>query len=170
MKSQIKNASPQKTMFQRTDRARLLADAAKTLYGYLTNLKTNHLNVTIDNYRELGVILNRLKSAKGSDLEYIRLTLVASLENLLASIDLLSKYKDLLAQYKTTLAQAQILDNVDTILEYLKNIKTTLFPEVNVTVMRAEIRQEYIIYIQRYGPPLNGVFDVTLLANIMAEI
>lgn len=170
MKSQFKNAVSRKTVFQPTDRTRLLANAAKTLYGYLTNMKTNHLNVTMDNYRVLGVILNRLNTAKGSDLEYIRLTLVASLENLMASVERESKYKDLLAQYKKTLSQAKILDNVDSILEYLKNIKTSLFPEVVVTVMRAEIRLEYAIYIQRYGAPLNGNFDVTLLANIMAEI
>lgn len=148
----------------------MLADAAKTLYGYLTNLKTNHLNVTLDNYRELGVVLNNLKSAKGSDLEYIRLTLVTSLESLMATVDLLVKYKDLIEQYKTAVTQAKILDNVDSILAYLKNIKTALFPDVVVTVMRAEIRQEYALYIQRYGPPKDGVFDVTLLANIMAEI
>jgi hypothetical protein len=170
MKTQISKAFSQKTSFQRRNKTRMIAAAAQTLYGYLTNLKTNHLNVTVDNYRELGNILNKLKSAKGSDVEYIRMTLVASLESLMATVDLLLKYKDLVEKYKATLAQANILDNVDTILEYLKNIKTTLFPDVVVTVMRAEIRQEYALYIQRYGPPLNGQFDVTLLANIMAEI
>jgi hypothetical protein len=31
------------------------------------------------------------------------------------------------------------------------------------------VRVEYIIYIQRYGPPINGVFDEDLLNGLRAE-
>ena len=31
-------------------------------------------------------------------------------------------------------------------------------------------KQEYITYIQRYGPPINGIFDIIYLELIRAEI
>ena len=159
-----------KTVFQDKDNLKLLAAAAKTLEGYLSNLKTRHLTITLDEYKELGVQLNHLKSIKGSDFEYIRQTLVSSLETLMAAVGILANYADLLSRYEATLAQAKILDNVDSILAYLKQIKVSLFPDAVVVVQKALIKEEYAIYIQRYGPPKDGVFDVTLLANIMAEI
>ena len=170
MSSQIYKSSLKTTVFRGRDNFKLLANAAKILEGYLSNLKTRHLTITIDDYKELGVQLNRLKSIKGSDFEYIRQTLVSSLETLMAAVALLANYGNLLGRYEATLAQAKILDNVDTILAYLNQIKVSLFPDAVVTTQRALIKEEYALYIQRYGPPVDGVFDVTLLANIMAEI
>ena len=35
---------------------------------------------------------------------------------------------------------------------------------------RVSVKQEYIIYIKRYGPPFQGVFDPERLAIIRAQI
>jgi len=170
MKSQIFGASLQKSVFRRKEKTAVLAAAAETLEGYLINLKTNELNITLDDYQQLAVLLNQLRSVKGSDFEYIRQTLVTSLETMLATLNLLARYNDLKNRFEAALAQAKILDNVDTTLAYLKQIRVSLFPDAVVVVQKAQIREEYALYVQRYGPPKDGLFDVTLLANIMAEI
>jgi len=33
-----------------------------------------------------------------------------------------------------------------------------------------QVKQEYILYIKRYGPPVNGIFDEDLLTILRAEI
>lgn len=32
------------------------------------------------------------------------------------------------------------------------------------------VKREYIIYLERYGPPTNGIFDPALLSSIKAEL
>jgi len=32
------------------------------------------------------------------------------------------------------------------------------------------VKMEYVYYIQRYGPPINGIFDIIYLDLIRAEI
>ena len=96
--------------------------------------------------------------------------MLTSLETLIATVSLLGRYNNLLTNFETALTQAKILDNVDTINAYLKQIRVSLFPDAVVTVQKVQIRQEYALYIKRYGPPLNGLFNVRLLARIMAEI
>jgi hypothetical protein len=34
----------------------------------------------------------------------------------------------------------------------------------------ATIRYEYLVYLQRYGPPINGIFDPIYLDLIRAEL
>jgi hypothetical protein len=170
MTSRFYDASTPKTVIQSTNKTKLLSRAAKTLSGYLLNLQSSTLSVTTDKYQALGVILQQLKSAKGTDFEYIRTTLVHALETLMALVNLYVSNKDLLTKFDQVVKQAKILDNIQTILAYLKTFSGSLFPDSIVTVTPAVVRQEYAIYLKRYGKPANGVFDVALLANILAEI
>ena len=159
-----------KTVFQPKNKSNGLAVSAKTLDEYQINLQKDNLTISIEEYQQLGDELINLKLIKGSELDIIRNSMLTSLETLIATVSLLGRYNNLLTNFETALTQAKILDNVDTINAYLKQIRVSLFPDAVVTVQKVQIRQEYALYIKRYGPPLNGLFNVRLLARIMAEI
>jgi hypothetical protein len=163
-------APTSKTVFQAKDKTNELAITARTLEGYNINLKTDNLTITIDQYQQLGDELTKLKLVKGSQLDIIRNALLASLETLMATVGLLARYGNLLTNFEKTLAQARILDSTEAVQAYLKQIRVSLFPDAVVQVQKVQIRQEYALYIKRYGPPPNGLFNVRLLARIMAEI
>ncbi len=42
--------------------------------------------------------------------------------------------------------------------------------EIDVPVPPIAVKQEYLIYIKRYGPPINGIFDPIYLDLIRAEL
>ena len=46
----------------------------------------------------------------------------------------------------------------------------TGLPNMSVTVVAPSIKKEYIIYINKYGMPPNGLFDVGLLADIIQSL
>ena len=41
---------------------------------------------------------------------------------------------------------------------------------IDVPKMVVGVKYEYIVYIQRYGPPMNGVFDESILAALRTEL
>lgn len=45
-----------------------------------------------------------------------------------------------------------------------------IFAEIEVADVNLQIKYEYVIYIERHGPPIDGIFDETLLAQIRAEM
>jgi hypothetical protein len=42
--------------------------------------------------------------------------------------------------------------------------------KIDTPVMVIGVKYEYVLYIQRYGPPENGLFDETILAELRAEL
>jgi hypothetical protein len=42
--------------------------------------------------------------------------------------------------------------------------------KIDTPKMVIGVKYEYVLYIQRYGPPENGVFDETILTNLRAEL
>jgi hypothetical protein len=45
-----------------------------------------------------------------------------------------------------------------------------LFASIDVPKMNLEVKYEYIEYITRYGPPIDGIFDETKLAELRVEL
>jgi hypothetical protein len=45
-----------------------------------------------------------------------------------------------------------------------------LFASIDVPTMNLEVKYEYIEYIKRYGPPLDGIFDESKLALLRNEL
>ena len=56
--------------------------------------------------------------------------------------------------------------------DYVNNLKknVSIFPEMNVTIIRAEIKPEYAEYIKLYGYPQGGIFDMDRLADILINM
>jgi hypothetical protein len=44
------------------------------------------------------------------------------------------------------------------------------FAKIDTPTMVLGIKYEYVLYIQRYGPPENGIFDEAILTNLRAEL
>lgn len=89
--------------------------------------------------------------------------LMASIEQYQYNIDLYTKNVEL-EQYKTILDSDYLV-----ILDYIKKKGLDLIPftEVQMFQIDLELKPWYTQYLQQYGPPTNGVFDLTLLAGIV---
>jgi hypothetical protein len=89
--------------------------------------------------------------------------LMASIEQYQYNIELYTKNTELL-QYETILKGDYLL-----ILDYIKrkNLDLIPFTEVEMFQIDLELKPWYTEYLQLYGPPTNGVFDLTLLAGIV---
>ena len=89
--------------------------------------------------------------------------LMASIEQYQYNIDLYTKNVEL-EQYKTILNSDYLV-----ILDYIKKKRLDLIPftEVQMFQIDLELKPWYTQYLQQYGPPTNGVFDLTLLAGIV---
>ena len=42
--------------------------------------------------------------------------------------------------------------------------------KIDTPKMVLGVKYEYILYIQRYGPPENGIFDETIIGKLRAEL
>lgn len=42
--------------------------------------------------------------------------------------------------------------------------------KIDTPVMVLGVKYEYVLYIQKYGPPENGIFDETILENLRVEL
>jgi len=66
----------------------------------------------------------------------------------------------------------EILDNKDKLLEYLEQQKKTshLFSASATLKVQYELKLWYQVYMERHGPPGDGVFNSELLAEIIEEL
>jgi hypothetical protein len=137
--------------------------------GRIESLKTK---LTLDEYNLLSVTLNQLKIDDNPDscYEKLRLNIVRSLEALMKAIyiyDDLTAYKNNQQKYdiwKNTYFDINLL-----IKRYneLKNGATTFFDNLIIDAPLLTIKQEYSIYIQKYGFPEGGIFEADKIAEIL---
>jgi uncharacterized protein YkvS len=80
--------------------------------------------------------------------------------------------KDMIEGMKLCKEKVDILEDMDKLKEYLDklNRNMVLFEITSTINVNANIKQEYVIYIQRYGFPKDGVFDLEKLSGIIIEI
>jgi len=66
----------------------------------------------------------------------------------------------------------EILENREKLIAYVEKIQTTsyLFSAQATYSSDLEIKLWYKVYLERHGPPGDGVFDSTLLAEIIQEL
>ena len=150
--------------------------------GIFNNLMTNFAagnfqyvasNLTMIKYNNLSVIMSRLTqdSQNFPDYEIIRTTLNNSLKGLLQSVNQYITLQNTQSELAVTKEKAAILTDMKLLQEYLNDLKntTTALPSSNVTVVAAQIKSEYALYIKLYGYPTNGIFDIDKLAYCIYE-
>jgi hypothetical protein len=101
--------------------------------------------------------------------EQIRKTIARSLEGLYQGV--LQHIVLINTEYKLIIASAKasILDDMCKLREYLEHMKETLciLPDSEVSIVTASVKPEYLKYIQKWGYPHGGVFEVDKLAEIL---
>ena len=68
--------------------------------------------------------------------------------------------------------KASILDDMVKLREYINSLKKnmSIFPNIEVTVVKAQIKPEYLEYIKLYGYPENSIFDMDKLGAILISM
>jgi hypothetical protein len=95
---------------------------------------------------------------------------INTLNGLTASIEQYQYNISLYTENDVLRKKAAILDSdYLVILEYIKKKQLDLIPFTAVEMFQIdlELKPWYTQYLQQYGPPTNGVFDLTLLAGIV---
>lgn len=141
--------------------AKLYAD------GNFTTLKTK---LTNDKYAALSLTLGKLRN---SNLEYemIRSSSLSFLQGLQRAALQHIELTNTKTSYNVVKQRADILDDMDRLKEFLIELNskanTSVFGEYSVTAsVSAVISPQYLLYIEKYGFPPDGVFDTARLASI----
>ena len=153
-----------------------LSDFTKQLdYLFLLFSKGQFSRITLiltrEKYNSLALQLLSL-SKTNPVYEQIRKTIARSLEGLYQGV--LQYILLINTEYKLIIAneKASILDDPCKLREYLEHMKETLciIPDSEVSVITASVKPEYLKYIEKYGYPEGGVFEVDKLAEILKSI
>ncbi len=129
------------------------------------------------NKQNLELYSRLLESFKKSSITYpayesVRLVLKLYLQGLTKSIEQYLELENSKIRVSTLSERAAILDNMDKLQEYINGLNRTvnLFRTIPpVAVVEAKILPEHAIYLQKYGYPVGGIFDVKLLNDIIAQ-
>jgi hypothetical protein len=139
----------------------LLTEARKNIL--INNISTdNYYNESITNLKDFVYDSTIFSLYQKETLNTLN-GLMASIEQYQYNITLYTE-NDLLTK------KAAILDDdYLAVLDYIKRKKLDLIPftEVQMFQIDLELKPWYTKYLQLYGPPTNGVFDLTLLAEIV---
>ena len=165
----LKTSSTPANLGSSSNLSPVLASVSFSLNNYLLQFKNSKTPMTTDQATTLAGLLNRIEIPAGSNAENVRQVLLNTIETLLAAINTYTQYQSNLQTVVALASRASILDNLQNLLDYIQLIQTSPFPTSMITVSAAQIKPEYVRYIELYGKPINGAFDPVLLAAILAE-
>lgn len=141
------------------------------LAGELTTLREE---LTLDIYTKYSRKIFSLKTRKLTDTELVRRTAASFLTTLYSSLSIYDDYQIVTLNNNVLKERVKTLDDMDLLRQYLeelqRNLSTEVFGSHDVSVTAVKVDPEYIEYIQLYGYPLNGVFDVDLLGAIAQKM
>lgn len=146
-------------------------ETIKILFTEYTNgnfdVVANALTFSI--YEEISLELNKLKMDERlyPDYEQLRKNYTHVISGLYQSILQYSSLIDTQSKLEQCKERSAILKDPVKLKEYLEQLKQKIFPDSNITIVKASIKPEYLEYIKRYGLPEGNVFDPDKLANIM---
>jgi hypothetical protein len=166
-----------KVKVENEDIYKVLADYSTIIQNmmYLFSLgrfKEVARTLTRNYYQYLSVKLSKITYFDYPIYEQLRRSTKFSLEGLYKSIEQYTKLTNTETVLKNTKAKAAILDDMVKLKEYINGLKkqVSVFPDMNITIIRAEIKPEYAEYIRMYGFPEGGIFDMDKLAEILIRM
>lgn len=159
----------------------LISQAVIDILTYYTNYALGKFedvasSLTEEKFNALSIELYKLKSdcPDTSDYEGIRNIIINTFEALTQMIRQNAEFIALQASFKTVSERASILDDMEKLEEFLsglsKNSGMTFIPDVDVDVPLFGLNPEIETYINLYGFPEGGVFDVDKLAEILLKL
>ena len=156
----------------------VISDCVTTIIGYYSNFALGNFdevreNLTIETFEALSKQLFLFKSslADTSDYEIVRNIIVKSFEALMQMINQLISCEELEVRLEAATKKAAILDDVQALEDYIKKLvesaNVKVLPEVTFTAPLFSIKPEIQRYIDLYGFPEGGVFDVNKLGALV---
>jgi len=182
----IKNVSGQNGVFVTADKNNQLI---LNYYAKLSNIITaiNALMIefaqgrfdlvnsvlTQDLYNTLALQLSSIKQTGKQYLDYenIRTSTTRALAGLFQGIQQYILLQNTSASLIIFKQKASILDDKTKLQDYINSLlgSRCLFPESKVTIISADIKPEYVEYIQMFGFPEGAVFEMDKLATAITS-
>jgi len=134
------------------------------------NIIKTQLNQTLYNNYSLGLYTAR--KPLNATYEKVRKFINTNLEGLLQSINLHNTNTTVTTERDAYKIIADKFNDPNELLAQLNMLRgsMSLFPDQHITVIPVQIKPEYLIYIQTYGYPENGIWDPDLLGAILLSI
>jgi len=156
----------------------VISDCVTTIIGYYSNFALGNFdevreNLTIETFEALSKQLFLFKSslADTSDYEIVRNIIVKSFEALMQMINQFVSCNELEVRLEAATKKAAILDDVQALEDYIKKLvesaNVKVLPEVTFTAPLFSVKPEIQRYIDLYGFPEGGVFDVNKLGALV---
>jgi len=140
----------------------LLVQFSQGHFDLVTSVLNNDL------YNALALQLSAIKqNAKiYPEFENIRISTTRALAGLSQGIQQYILLKNTQSDLTTFKTKASILDDKTKLQEYINSLlgSRSILPDSKVTIIAAEIKPEYVEYIQLYGFPEGAVFDMDRLS------
>ena len=149
----------------------LLADLLVFLNYYAVgDFNSLKMKLTSDKYITMSSALGRLLITD-PNVSLLRTSALSSLQGLQRAYVQYTQLVDATSSYKTVKERAAILDNMDLLKAFLLELNTrsntSIFGDYTIaSSVPAVIPPAYLLYIQKYGFPQDGVFDVNKLASM----
>lgn len=126
--------------------------------------------LTNQKFSSLSISLGRLRSAN-TEYEMIRSSTLSVLQGLQRASVQNVELDDIKTSYNVVKERAGILDDMDRLTAFLNDLNTkantSVLGDYSVTAsVSAVIAPQYLLYIEEYGFPQDGVFDPAKLASI----
>lgn len=123
-------------------------------------------------YNYLSIKLSQIIYVDYPIYEQLRLTIKYALQGLYKA---LQEYQLLVNAQKTIVSlseRASILTDMKKLKDYINSLKknVSIFNNIEVKIVKAQIKPEYAEYIKLYGYPSNGVFDMDKLGVILLSM
>jgi hypothetical protein len=153
-----------------------LAAACHSITKLLTDFAKGNIQAVIDaltpnNYTSLALVFNGLRKppSKYPNYEQIRTTITLALENLSQGMHQHLILLDTQNKLQAVQSQADILKDMTKLKAYIESLQQQkeIFPPASVTTIAAKFKPQYIKYIQMYGYPAGGVFEIDKLSPII---
>lgn len=124
-------------------------------------------------YNRYAISLNNLRENKQRfpDYELMRENCINSLHGIYQAMQQYAITIDLEHALENARESEKILQDPVLLQQYIDNLnnQVAVFPDANVTMMAATLKPEYAEYVNLYGYPEGGVFDMDLLAEILKK-
>jgi hypothetical protein len=123
-------------------------------------------------YNYLSIKLSQIIYTDYPIYEQLRITIKYALQGLYKA---LQEYQLLVNAQNTIVSlaeRASILTDMKKLKDYIISLKknVSIFNNIEVKIVKAQIKPEYLEYIKLYGYPSNGVFDMDKLGAILVSM
>jgi hypothetical protein len=145
---------------------KLLFEFSLGNFQYVTSILTRKY------YQYLSIKLTQIMYNDYPIYEQLRITIKYALQGLYKAIQQYQILLETNIKLASVTERASILDDMKKLKEFVKTLKGggNIFPDLIITAPMAKIKPEYLEYIQLYGYPSNGVFDMDKLGAILISM